>query len=249
MTQPNMMIIGSQKCGTTWLHQVLNQSKYFHGSEPKELNYWNQPNLSSYKSYLRKFEDIDEDVKYVYESTPHYFCLPKNEINIAERIYNKLGDIRLVVLVRNPIDRYLSAYIHNILAGRFPVTLEVDSLTNNYKMIELGHYSYIYKHFQKYFSDIKIYFYDDLVHSETNLISSVFKDFDLKIDLDELILHRKVNDKKDKNKNLFHKQKFKNNVFPTMTDSLKNNLIELYKPSINELEVITGRDLTHWIDK
>src|SRR5690554_2031360 len=68
--QPNLLIVGAQKCGTTWLHQALDKSDYFQGSRPKELNFWNRrkgANFDEYRSHFRRGKSV---TCYWYESTP-----------------------------------------------------------------------------------------------------------------------------------------------------------------------------------
>jgi hypothetical protein len=120
LTLPNLLIIGAQKCGTTWLHRALNKSEHFWGSTPKELNFFNRAG-NDLAAYEKHFEDAPESAIFRYESTPHYFRLPKGKIDISGRIRETLGDIPLILLLRNPVDRYLSAYTHHMMKSRLPV--------------------------------------------------------------------------------------------------------------------------------
>lgn len=109
---PNLMIIGAQKSGTSSLHHYIKQSKYILGSKPKELHYFDRHyalGLNWYKYHfprLQKFKD--SGAKYVFESTPNYLfeeaCLP--------RIKRDVPDCKFIIILRNPVDRFISNYQH-----------------------------------------------------------------------------------------------------------------------------------------
>jgi hypothetical protein len=113
---PNLVIIGGLKCGTTSIHHYLGLHPQVQMSKPKELNYfvaelnWDLgPDW-----YASRFDDRFEVRG---ESSPHYTNLPRFS-GVAERIRAKLGtDVRLVYMVRDPIKRILSHWVHAKGAG------------------------------------------------------------------------------------------------------------------------------------
>lgn len=126
MNMPNRLIIGARKFGTTWLHRALNKSQYFWGSTPKELNFFNR-DRRDLDAYATHCEDARARARYRDESTPDYFRLPRDDNEVAAEIRNTLGDIPLIPLLRNPVDRYLSAYTHHMMKSRLP---EVEKITD-----------------------------------------------------------------------------------------------------------------------
>jgi hypothetical protein len=112
---PNLLIIGGLKCGTTSLHHYLNLHPEIEMSRPKELNFFvaelNWPLGSDW--YGTHF---DPDARVRGESSPHYTNLPRFE-GVAERMRSVLGEPRLIYVVRDPIDRMLSHYVHNVGGG------------------------------------------------------------------------------------------------------------------------------------
>jgi hypothetical protein len=125
---PNLIIIGGLKCGTTSLHHYLNLHPEIEMSRPKELNFFvselNWPLGSDW--YAGHF---DPDARIRGESSPHYTNRPSFE-GVVERMQEVLGsDIRLVYVVRDPIERMLSHYLHNVGGGYEDRTL-VDALSD-----------------------------------------------------------------------------------------------------------------------
>jgi hypothetical protein len=112
---PNLVVVGGLKCGTTSLHHYLNLHPEIEMSRPKELNFFvaelNWPLGSEW--YASHFSD---DAPVRGESSPHYTSRPRFE-GVAERMRSVLGDVRLVYMVRDPIDRMLSHYLHNVGGG------------------------------------------------------------------------------------------------------------------------------------
>jgi hypothetical protein len=112
---PNLVVIGGLKCGTTSLHHYLNLHPEVEMSRPKELNFFvaelNWPlGPDWYASHFSGRAAVRG------ESSPHYTNRPRFE-GVAERMRSVVADARLVYMVRDPIDRMLSHYLHNVGGG------------------------------------------------------------------------------------------------------------------------------------
>jgi hypothetical protein len=110
---PNLVVIGGLKCGTTSLHHYLNLHPEVAMSRPKELNFFvaelNWPLGAEW--YAGHF---DPAAPVRGESSPHYTNRPWFD-GVAERMRSVLDGAR--VIVRDPIDRMLSHYLHNVGGG------------------------------------------------------------------------------------------------------------------------------------
>jgi hypothetical protein len=113
---PNLIIIGGLKCGTTSLHHYLNLHPQIAMSRPKELNFFvAELNWPLGRDWYEAHFDPDAQVRG--ESSPHYTNRPAFA-GVPERMGEVLGDgVRLVYVVRDPIDRMLSHYLHNLGGG------------------------------------------------------------------------------------------------------------------------------------
>ena len=112
---PNLVVVGGLKCGTTSLHHYLNLHPEVEMSRPKELNFFvaelNWPlGPEWYASHFSGRASVRG------ESSPHYTNRPRFE-GVAERMRSVVTDARLVYMVRDPIDRMLSHYLHNVGGG------------------------------------------------------------------------------------------------------------------------------------
>lgn len=112
---PNLVVIGGLKCGTTSLHHYLNLHPEVTMSRPKELNFFvaelNWPLGAEW--YASHFDPV---APVRGESSPHYTNRPRFE-RVAERMQGLLDGARLIYVVRDPIDRMLSHYLHNAGGG------------------------------------------------------------------------------------------------------------------------------------
>lgn len=110
----NIIIAGFQKCGTTALHSFLSDHPDIIGSKPKESDFFNSDfryaqGKKFYHSYFKHRSSNPFNKKLYLESSPSY--LHKGNVEeTAKRIkaYNK--DVKVIAVVRNPIDRAFSAW-------------------------------------------------------------------------------------------------------------------------------------------
>ena len=113
---PNLIVIGGLKCGTTSLHHYLNLHPQIAMSRPKELNFFvAELNWELGVDWYRSHFDAAAPVRG--ETSPHYTSRPRFE-GVARRMRETLGEeARVVYMVRHPIDRLLSHYLHNVGGG------------------------------------------------------------------------------------------------------------------------------------
>ena len=111
-TLPNLVVIGGLKCGTTSLHHYLNLHPQIAMSRPKELNFFvDELNWELGPDWYASHFSADAAVRG--ESSPHYTNRPRFE-GVAGRMHGLLGEARVAYVVRYPIDRLLSHYLHNV---------------------------------------------------------------------------------------------------------------------------------------
>lgn len=248
MILPNMMIIGAQKCGTTWLHRVLDKSEHFWGSDKKELNFWNfRKKKRNIEEYSAHFQPRPETTRYIYECTPHYFRLPKKNVDTAHEIREGLGDIPLVLLLRDPVERYLSAYTHHMMQGRLPHVEKIDQVREDFAMVALGDYLPILEHYQKHFSDIRIFLYDEIEADPMNVVKRVFEQFDVPLDLSEEEILFRTNDKTKKLERIREEGVEFPKALPVLTDQVKQELRDRYSDNVARLGEAIDMDLQAWL--
>jgi hypothetical protein len=94
--------IGAQKAGTTWLYEMLVRHPEVRFAAFKELHYWNNPEREPLERYRAKFDGAEA----FGDITPAYQFLP---VATIREIRAAFPDVRLVFIIRNPIDRAWSS--------------------------------------------------------------------------------------------------------------------------------------------
>ncbi len=102
---PDFIIIGAQKGGTTSLYRYLTEQPAVGGATKKEVHYFDRNFDKGLGWYLAHFPKRDE-FEVVGESGPSYLFHP----DVPGRVRELLPEAKLIVLLRNPVDRAYSQY-------------------------------------------------------------------------------------------------------------------------------------------
>ena len=119
MRLPDFLGIGTQKGGTTYLHGLLKQHPQVYLAHPKELHFFSLHQHRGLEWYGHHF-DAAAAGQCCGEITPYYLFHPL----AAERIAAALPKVKLIVLMRDPVERALSQYFHSKRLGLEPLELE-----------------------------------------------------------------------------------------------------------------------------
>ncbi|MFM1842772.1 MAG: hypothetical protein RLZZ490_1509 [Cyanobacteriota bacterium] len=108
--KPDFLMVGVQRAATTSLYQYLIQHPQIIVSHPhRETYYFNvaENYQKGYGWYIKHFPNkVKKGDRLTFECSPSYLW----DADAPERIYNELGPIKLIVILRNPVDRAYSAW-------------------------------------------------------------------------------------------------------------------------------------------
>lgn len=133
MPAPDFIIIGGQKCGTTWLRHHLRQHPRVY-VPTKEAQFFNRRHrLARGRSWYESFFQKAASSQIVGDKSPDYLWTTsdgaRNHIEGShERIHEMYPDAKLVVALRNPVNRAVSALNHLFRRGHVTPLYGVDSL-------------------------------------------------------------------------------------------------------------------------
>ena len=116
---PDFLGLGVQKGGTTSLHRLLEQHPDVFLPPVKEVHYFSLNYASGEAWYRSQFAGAKPD-QHCGEITPYYIFHPQ----VAARVKEALPQAKLIVLLRDPVDRALSQYFHSRRHGFESLELE-----------------------------------------------------------------------------------------------------------------------------
>jgi len=150
------VVIGAMKCGTTSLHDYLGYHPDIYMSRTKELDFFvEEGNWRRGVAWYEK--QFDRSGRIQGESSPnyskfHYFR------GVPERMHGVIPEAKLVYLVRDPVERLTSHYLHNVAAGRERGTLESafsDGLSNNHYALTSSYFRQL-EQFLRYYPEERV---------------------------------------------------------------------------------------------
>jgi Sulfotransferase domain len=116
-TFPTFLVIGAMKGGTTSLYEYLGRHPQVFMSPVKELHFF-APQVKGQSSvdwYREQFAGANGAVA-IGEASTSYTKYP-DVTGVAERMAGLVPHARLVYVVRNPVERIRSQYLHQVLMG------------------------------------------------------------------------------------------------------------------------------------
>lgn len=113
---PDFIIAGAMRCGTTALNSYLRDHPDVAMASSKEVHYFDAHFDRGIDWYRSQFPESEEAVA-VGEATPNYLFRPV----ALQRIKDTLPEVKLIFVLRNPIDRAYSHYWHDRARGKLTV--------------------------------------------------------------------------------------------------------------------------------
>ncbi len=108
--RPTFIGVGAQKCASTWLHRMLEGSAQVAVSNPKELDFFSRRFDRGYDWYERHFATSTTAAG---EISPSYFY----DAAAVERARDYNPDFRIIVALRDPVERMFSNHLHEWRKG------------------------------------------------------------------------------------------------------------------------------------
>jgi hypothetical protein len=116
MTLPDFIIIGAMKSGTSSLHRYLSDHPEIWAS-PREVDFFDtKANMSKGLDWYSQHFQRPEGIKVVGDRSTQYSKFPAKS-GVPERIHSTLPNIKLIYIMRDPVERLVSHYMHNVADG------------------------------------------------------------------------------------------------------------------------------------
>lgn len=189
MTMPNFLIIGAMKSGTTALYYYLAQHPQVYMSPVKEPNYFcseRQASRDDYIAHAGTYQGLFEgasDEKAIGEASHCYLYEPE----AVARIQQYLPEARFIAILRYPVDRAYSHFLHMVRTGDEPLTdfaqalreeqVRADPNRRFQDYIGRGLYYDQVKRYLDVFGRkrVKVYLYEDLNNAPVDMLQDTFR--------------------------------------------------------------------------
>ena len=169
----NFIGIGGQRCGTTWLHEVLKEHSEITTSAEKELHFFSSNYHFGVNWYQSQFQLNNNSICGEFSTSYLY------DIQVPERVKNYNPEIKIILSIRNPIDRFISHHRHEVQGRRFlsDTNNPYEILNNNPAYLEYGLYFKFIRHWLKHFSkkQLLVILFDEIVKAPEDVVSKIYK--------------------------------------------------------------------------
>lgn len=133
MSALDFLIVGAQKSGSTSLRAFLGDQKDEIFILNRELHFWNRDGHyqdgAGLNGYLENFAEAKPN-QIKGEKSPSYLVSQE----APARIHKHFPEIKIIAILRNPIDRAYSAYWHGRRVGAIETTTTFGQAVRNYKV-------------------------------------------------------------------------------------------------------------------
>lgn len=197
---PNFLIVGAAKSGTTSLYYYLKQHPEIYMSAIKEPKFFSaqfvkynpkviKENLviTKYEDYKNLFENVDRE-NAIGEASADYLYFYDGCIKLIKKY---LGDVKIIIILRNPVEMTFSMYQMFIRQGKEHLSFE-DALNaeqerkrlnwgygGGWYYKDLGFYYIQVKSYLENFTHVKVYLFDDLKSNPLSLIKDMYQFLDV----------------------------------------------------------------------
>jgi len=158
---PEFCIIGAQKAGTSWLWNMLAKHPGTSLPAQKEIHYFGSSELYAKGDdwYLNFFKGLDHNkvigeasTTYFYDRVPYWYndstqiefddSLPL----VPELISEKFPDMKFIVIIRDPVRRAISAYLHRMRRGDLSPLLGLKKVATDRPKVRILEYGFYAKY-------------------------------------------------------------------------------------------------------
>ena len=194
---PNFFIAGVSRSATTSLFYYLNQHPQVNFPDLKEPRYFShgsvtlpqngpgdhtvdQKLVTSWDQYCAIYERLDN--VFIGDASSEYLY---NYESVIPETLKRLGDIPIILMLRNPVDRSYSAYNNLIRDGRetlpFEKALDKEEERKAANFDEMWHYKSVSMYsksvqsFKSNFSKVKVLIFEEFVQDPEKYVTEIFE--------------------------------------------------------------------------
>jgi len=278
---PNFMLIGAQKAGTSWLDAMMRQHPDVFLPQIKELHFFNlvERYNQGIDAYRKHFATSNGQTA-IGECTPGYLWVndgpadadhgidfelyPILNRNIHELIHRQYPDLKLIVCLRNPVERAVSSYLHAIRDRKISPRRRILDAAGEQGIAAMGFYASHLRQWMTCFEPERfliLTYEHDIVADKPRTLRRVFEHLGVDPDFQPQQSQNVYNERSSDlymylnwyfpklTPRALKRYRFLRHLpFPriTVTDAERAQLWDVYQQDVEQLEQILDRSLDIW---
>jgi hypothetical protein len=198
---PTWIIIGAMKCATSSLHRYLAEHPDVATSNPKELDFFVEPRYHELGIdwYRQQFVDPPGATAAGESSVNYTKC---HEFpGVAERMHRHVPDVKLISVLRDPLKRIESQWIHAVGEGswRGDFSSALADLERSLEVQTSRYWTQLQQYLAVYDpSQIRVLSYERLSHDPQSTVSEVLEFIGVDPTFVHPLIGRKIHDSRRK---------------------------------------------------
>ncbi|MCA9245922.1 MAG: sulfotransferase [Planctomycetales bacterium] len=250
---PNFFHAGFPKTASTWLYHCLREHPEVCTPRQDAIHFLTIHYHEGWQAYSERFSSYRGE-PVVADTTPSYACFSWSR----QRLYDFNPQAKILLTLRNPIERAYSHYWHLRRKGQCTYAF-ADVLTNKVDLfnawIAYGFYGYHLSELLKLFprSQVQVLLYDDLKADPRAFCRQVFEFLDIDADFVPASIDRPRNvasyhpKLRERVRNLLQGRPWNESEYDRgMGDAVREQLCTIYAADMEVLARQIDRDLSHW---
>lgn len=208
MNKPTFLIVGAAKSGTTSVYHYLKQHPQIFLPTPKEPKYVSSRFIQypfrgpgddfiettiakTSEQYYRLFEGVKPEIAEIGDASADNLYYHEKAIPL---IREEFGDPKILIFLRNPVQRAFSAYSHLIRESREKFTfmealeMEEERIKQNYEFLwhykKVGLYAPQVEAYLQNFTSVKIFLFEDIINNKNKVIKEIFHFLGVRADIE-----------------------------------------------------------------
>jgi len=182
------LMVGCQRCGTTWTAAALSSHPSVYLPEKKQSYFFDRYYDKGIDWYMERFTGVERQHKAVGEIATGY-CLR----DAVPRLAKHFPDIKLIMVMRNPVDRAYSNFQTRKM--EFNCSSFEEAIESYPDILERGQYSDQIDELLKYYKRDQILFllYDDLYADDRDYLKTILDFIGVDSSIESKLIGQRMN--------------------------------------------------------
>jgi hypothetical protein len=240
---PTFLIVGAERCATRWLRSNLDRHPEIL-APPGDVGWFSDLEAMQTRGrrwYQAQFDSWNGE-PVLGEASVGYLKPGNRVADVVDRIHHQVPEVRIVALIRDPVDRLESAVRAYVKRGRLPADVDVYDLVRSnapavaqLELIGAGLYATsLYPYLRIFRDQVLVIDHADVAAQPEKVYESVLRHLGASVDL--------APDGVDQV--LFSDREIVS--VPALTEVQRQVVYSAFRADVEELEVLLARDLSAW---